>query len=94
MQLRARRAVAAGCRDPRAWDRDETDRVRFYQGSIEDITQRRQVQEELAKLSRAVDRAPPPSSSPIRGQYRVVNRKFVEITRLHGRRGAGPETEL
>lgn len=62
-------------------DRDETGQVRFYEGSIEDITERRRVQEELHKLSRAVDQSP--ASIVItdpEGNIEYVNHKFVEIT--------------
>ena len=61
--------------------RDENGEALYYDGSFEDITERKQAEEQLRKLSRAVDQNPASIViTDLLGNIEYVNPKFSQVT--------------
>ncbi len=61
--------------------RDSNGQVLHYEGSLEDITERRQAQESIRKLSQAIEQSPVSIIiTSLSGKIEFVNAKFTQIT--------------
>jgi len=61
--------------------RDENKNILYYDGSFEDISERKQAEVQLRKLSRAVDQSPASIViTDLQGKIEYVNPKFSQVT--------------
>jgi len=61
--------------------RDDAGRVLFYEGSLEDVTERRQAEASVRKLSQAIEQSPVSIViTNVAGKIEFVNTKFTQIT--------------
>jgi two-component system, cell cycle sensor histidine kinase and response regulator CckA len=61
--------------------RDNAGQVMYYEGSLEDITERKQAEESIRKLSQAIEQSPVSIViTDIKGSIEFVNAKFTQVT--------------